>query len=43
MTQDLQEICLASNRAATEGALNAFAEKYRVKYGKTAECLTKYR
>ena len=43
MKQDLREICLAPNRAAAEVALNAFAEKYRVKYGKAVECLTKDR
>jgi putative transposase len=41
MKQDLREICLAPNRAAAEAALNVFAEKYRVKYGKAVECLTK--
>jgi putative transposase len=40
MKQDLREICLAPNRAAAEAALNVFAEKYRVKYGKAVECLT---
>jgi putative transposase len=40
MKQDLREICLAPNRAAAEAALNGFAEKYRVKYGKAVECLT---
>jgi putative transposase len=43
MKQDLREICLAPNRAAAEAALNVFAEKYRVKYGKAVECLTKDR
>jgi putative transposase len=41
MKRDLREICLAPNRAAAEAALNVFAEKYRVKYGKAVECLTK--
>jgi hypothetical protein len=31
------------NEAAAEAALNVFAEKYRVKYGKAVECLTKDR
>jgi putative transposase len=43
MKQDLREICLAPNRAAAEAALNVFADKYRVKYGKAVECLTKDR
>jgi putative transposase len=43
MKQDLREICLAPNRATAEAALNVFAEKYRVKYGKAVECLTKDR
>ena len=43
MKQDLREICLAPNRAAAEAALNVFAEKYRVKYGKAVECLSKDR
>jgi putative transposase len=43
MKRDLREICLAPNRAAAEAALNAFAEKYRVKSGKAVECLTKDR
>jgi putative transposase len=43
MKQDLRESCLAPNRAAAEAALNVFAEKYRVKYGKAVECLTKDR
>jgi transposase-like protein len=43
MKQDLREICLAPNRAAAEAALNVFAEKYRVKFGKAVECLTKDR
>jgi transposase-like protein len=43
MKQDLREICLAPNRAAAEAALNVLAEKYRVKYGKAVECLTKDR
>ena len=43
MKQDLREICLAPNRAGAEAALNVFAEKYRVKYGKAVECLTKDR
>jgi transposase-like protein len=43
MKQDLREICLAPNRVAAEAALNVFAEKYRVKYRKAVECLTKDR
>jgi len=43
MKQDLREIYLAPNRGAAEAALNVFAEKYRVKYGKAVECLTKDR
>jgi putative transposase len=43
MKQDLREICLAPNRGAAEAALNVFAEKYRVKYGRAVECLTKDR
>jgi putative transposase len=43
MKQDLREICLAPNRGAAEAALNVFAKKYRAKYGKAVECLTKDR
>jgi transposase-like protein len=43
MKQDLREICVASNRAAAEAALNVFDQKYHVKYGKAVECLTKDR
>jgi putative transposase len=43
MKQDLREIYLAPNRAAAEAALNVFVEKYRVKYGKAVERLTKDR
>jgi putative transposase len=34
---------VAPNRAAAEAALNVFAEKYRVKYGRPVLCLTKDR
>src|ERR1700752_4995361 len=43
MKRDLREIYLAPNRGAAEAALNVFAEKNRVKYGKAVECLTKDR
>ncbi len=43
MKKDLREIYWAPNRAATEAAVDAFAEKYRAKYGRAVECLAKDR
>jgi transposase-like protein len=40
---DLREVHLAPSRAAAEGAIDVFAEKYRARYGKAVECLTKNR
>jgi putative transposase len=41
--KDLREIYWAPNRAAAEAAVDAFAEKYRAKYGRAVECLAKDR
>jgi len=38
---DLREIHGAPTRAAAEGAVNVFVEKYGAKYPRAAECLTK--
>jgi putative transposase len=43
MKADLREVYLAPSRAAAEGAIDVFAEKYRARYGKAVECLTKDR
>ena len=43
MKKDLREVYWAPNRAAAEVALDVFAEKYRAKYGRAVECLTKDR
>jgi putative transposase len=43
MKRDLQEICLAPNRAAAEAAIDVFAEKYRAKYSPAVDCLIKDR
>lgn len=43
MKKDLREVDLAPNRASAEVAVNVFAEKYRAKYGKAVDCLTKDR
>jgi putative transposase len=43
MKKDLREIYWAPNRAAAEAAVDAFAEKYRAKYGRAVECLAKDR
>ncbi|UPK32592.1 IS256 family transposase [Bradyrhizobium sp. 186] len=43
MKKDLREIYWAPNRAAAEAAIDVFAEKYRVKYGRAVECLAKDR
>ncbi|MEY9460301.1 hypothetical protein ABH973_000714 [Bradyrhizobium ottawaense] len=43
MKTDLREIYRAPNRAAAEAAIDVFAEKYRAKYGRAVECLTKDR
>jgi len=43
MKKDLREVYLAPNRASAEVAVNVFAEKYRTKYGKAVDCLTKDR
>lgn len=40
---DLNEICRAPDRASANTALDTFVEKYGVKYGKAAACLTKDR
>jgi len=41
MKADLREIHGAPTRAAAEGAVNVFIEKYGAKYPRAAECLTK--
>ena len=41
MKADLREIHGAPTRAAAEGAINVFVEKYGAKYPRAAECLTK--
>jgi len=41
MKADLREIHGAPTRAAAEGAVNIFVEKYGAKYPQAAECLTK--
>jgi len=41
MKADLREIHGAPTRAAAEGAVNVFVEKYGAKYPQAAECLTK--
>ena len=41
MKADLREIHGAPTRAAAEGAVNVFVEKYGAKYPRAAECLTK--
>jgi putative transposase len=43
MKKDLREIYWAPNRASAEAAIDTFAEKYRAKYGRAVECLTKDR
>ena len=43
MKKDLREVYWAPNRAAAEVAIDVFAEKYRAKYGRAVECLTKDR
>jgi putative transposase len=43
MKKDLREVYWAPNRAAAEAAIDAFAEKYRAKYGRAVECLAKDR
>jgi transposase-like protein len=43
MKKDLREVYWAPNRAAAETAIDVFAEKYRAKYGRAVECLTKDR
>jgi putative transposase len=43
MKADLREVYLAPSRAAAEGAIDVFAEKYGARYGKAVECLTKDR
>src|SRR5438105_11367339 len=43
MKKDLREVYWAPNRAAAEVAIDVFAEKYRVKYGRAVECLAKDR
>jgi putative transposase len=43
MKKDLREVWLSPNRAAAETAIDVFAEKYRAKYPKAVECLTKDR
>ena len=41
--QDLKEIWMAASRADAEKAMNNFAAKYRTKYDKATDCLTKDR
>jgi putative transposase len=43
MKADLREIHGAPTRAAAEGAVDVFVEKYGAKYPRAAECLTKDR
>jgi len=43
MKTDLREVYRAPNRASAEAAIDIFAEKYRAKYGRAVECLTKDR
>ena len=43
MKKDLHEVCWAPDRASAEAAIDVFAEKYRAKYGRAVECLTKDR
>jgi transposase-like protein len=43
MKQDLREIYWAPDRSAAEAAIDLFAEKYNVKYGRAVDCLTKDR
>jgi putative transposase len=43
MKKDLREVYWAPNRTSVEAAINAFAEKYRAKYGRAVECLSKDR
>jgi putative transposase len=43
MKKDLREVYLAPNRASAEVAIDIFVEKYRAKYDKAVECLTKDR
>jgi putative transposase len=40
MTKDLGEVWLSLNRAATEAAIDVFAEKYAAKYSTAIKCLT---
>jgi putative transposase len=41
MKKDLREVYWAPSRAAAETAIDVFAEKYRAKYSRAVECLTK--
>ncbi|MCP1850215.1 MULTISPECIES: IS256 family transposase [unclassified Bradyrhizobium] len=41
MKTDLREVHRAPNRGSAEAAIDVFAEKYRAKYGRAVECLTK--
>ncbi|MCK1680163.1 IS256 family transposase [Bradyrhizobium sp. 147] len=43
MKTDLREVHRAPNRGSAEAAIDVFAEKYRAKYGRAVECLTKDR
>ena len=43
MKTDLREVYRAPNRTSAEAAIEVFAEKYRAKYGRAVECLTKDR
>ncbi len=43
MKADLREIYSAPTRAAAEGAMEVFVEKYGAKYARAVECLTKDR
>jgi transposase-like protein len=43
MKADLREICGSSTRAAAEGAIDVFDDKYGANYEKAVACLTKDR
>src|ERR1700726_3942282 len=43
MKKDLREVYWAPNRASAEAAIDVFAAKYRAKYGRAVECLSKDR
>jgi transposase-like protein len=43
MKKDLREVYLVPSRASAKVAIDVFVEKYRAKYDKAVECLTKDR